>query len=74
MTSIAEPLIPRWPSEPQSPDSQLMPLSAGQMFVVLRGTWHRLQVVQPGRLMSVTPGRGSEHRRVGAPDAIGATP
>ncbi len=51
-----------------------VPLSAGQMLVVPRGTWHRLQVVQPGRLMFVTPSRGSEHRRVQPLDVIGAAP
>lgn len=39
-------------------------LSAGQMLVVPRGCWHRLQVLRPGRLMFVTPARGSEHEKV----------
>lgn len=43
-----------------------VPLAAGQMLVVPRGTWHRLRVEQPGRLLFVTPSQGSEHRRVEA--------
>ena len=41
-------------------------LIEGQALVVPRGTWHRLHVEQPGRLMFVTPSVGSEHRRVEA--------
>jgi mannose-6-phosphate isomerase-like protein (cupin superfamily) len=43
-----------------------VPLVAGQMLVVPRGTWHRLRVEVPGRLLFVTPSQGSEHRRVEA--------
>lgn len=43
-----------------------VPLTAGQMLVVPRGTWHRLRVEEPGRLLFVTPSQGSEHRRVEA--------
>jgi mannose-6-phosphate isomerase-like protein (cupin superfamily) len=34
------------------------------MLVVPRGCWHRLEAVQPGRLMFITPARGSEHEKV----------
>lgn len=34
--------------------------------VVPRGVWHRLHVVCPGKILFVTPGHGSEHRRVTA--------
>lgn len=40
-------------------------LQAGQACIVARGTWHRLQVHAPGRLLFVTPSIGSEHRKVG---------
>ena len=39
-------------------------LKAGQTFVVPRGIWHRGIVKEPGRLMFVTPGAGTEHRPV----------
>jgi mannose-6-phosphate isomerase-like protein (cupin superfamily) len=41
-------------------------LQAGQSFVVPRGIWHRGIVRQPGELMFITPGAGTEHRPVGA--------
>lgn len=34
--------------------------------VVPRGVWHRLHVACPGKILFVTPGHGSEHRRVAA--------
>lgn len=41
-------------------------LIEGRALVVPRGTWHRLRVEEPGRLMFITPSVGSEHRRVEA--------
>ncbi|KAG1067767.1 hypothetical protein G6F40_017708 [Rhizopus arrhizus] len=37
-----------------------------QFTVVPRGVWHRLHVACPGKILFVTPGHGSEHRRVAA--------
>jgi mannose-6-phosphate isomerase-like protein (cupin superfamily) len=37
-------------------------LEAGQAFIVPKGTWHRIDVLEPGRLVHVTPGPGSAHR------------
>jgi quercetin dioxygenase-like cupin family protein len=42
-------------------------LKAGETFIVPRGIWHRALVREPGRLMFVTPGAGTEHRRVERP-------
>jgi hypothetical protein len=39
-------------------------LTAGQTFVVPRGVWHRGIVRQPGELMFITPGAGTDHRPV----------
>lgn len=39
-------------------------LMAGETFIVPRGIWHRAIVKEAGRLMFVTPGRGTEHRPV----------
>lgn len=39
-------------------------LQPGQALVVPCGTWHRLHVHAPSRLMFITPSVGSEHRRV----------
>jgi mannose-6-phosphate isomerase-like protein (cupin superfamily) len=38
-------------------------LQVGEAFIVRRGTWHRLHVLQPGRLLVITPPAGTEHRR-----------
>ncbi|WP_251863324.1 cupin domain-containing protein [Achromobacter sp. Marseille-Q4962] len=34
--------------------------------IVPRGVWHRLHIACPARILFVTPGQGSEHRRAGA--------
>jgi len=39
-------------------------VGAGEAFVVPRGTWHRLDVLEPVHLVHVTPGPGSGHRPV----------
>ncbi|CAB3666576.1 cupin [Achromobacter marplatensis] len=43
-----------------------VPLDHRQGTVVPRGVWHRLHVACPGKILFVTPGHGSEHRRVAA--------
>ena len=40
-------------------------LDARRSAVVPRGVWHRLHVACPGKILFVTPGQGSEHRRGG---------
>ena len=52
-------------------DGRGMPLEPGQMLVVPRGSWHRLEALEPGRLLFITPARGSEHERCS--DAHGTT-
>lgn len=44
-------------------------LDTRRSAVVPRNVWHRLHVACPGKILFVTPGHGSEHRRVAAPDA-----
>jgi quercetin dioxygenase-like cupin family protein len=39
-------------------------LKPGQTFIVPKGVWHRGIVRQPGQLMFITPGAGTEHRPV----------
>ena len=34
----------------------------GEAFVVPKGVWHRLEVLEPAHLVHVTPGPGSGHR------------
>jgi mannose-6-phosphate isomerase-like protein (cupin superfamily) len=37
-------------------------LRSGDAYVVPRGTWHRLEAVEPSHLVHVTPGPRGEHR------------
>jgi mannose-6-phosphate isomerase-like protein (cupin superfamily) len=37
-------------------------VGAGEAFVVPKGVWHRLEVLEPAHLVHVTPGPGSGHR------------
>jgi mannose-6-phosphate isomerase-like protein (cupin superfamily) len=39
-------------------------IEAGQALIVPRGCWHRLQVLEPGRLLFATPRPGSRLRPV----------
>ncbi|WP_338879190.1 cupin [Achromobacter veterisilvae] len=41
-------------------------LDSRRCTVVPRGVWHRLHIACPGKILFVTPGLGSEHRRVAA--------
>src|SRR3954470_11718358 len=45
----------------------IISLSAGDAFVVPRGTWHRVLVKTPCRLLFFTPGRSQVRRRQAAP-------
>ena len=35
---------------------------AGTAFLVPRGTWHWAEVVEPGDMLSITAGKGTQHR------------
>ena len=37
-------------------------VNAGQAIVVPRGVWHRIFIEEPGHLVHITPGPGSDHR------------
>ncbi len=43
-------------------DPREVSLEEGQAVVVPRGTWHRMIVHRPGRMVFVTAGRGTTHR------------
>lgn len=40
----------------------LIPMTAGQAAINPKGTWHTANVAEPGRVLYVTPGLGTEHR------------
>lgn len=44
------------------PGARTVTLAPGDTLVVPRGTWHRVVVRTPARLIFVTWGRGTEHR------------
>jgi len=37
-------------------------LRPGEAFVVPRGRWHRIEVIEPGELVFMTEGDGTEHK------------
>jgi mannose-6-phosphate isomerase-like protein (cupin superfamily) len=37
-------------------------LGPGEAFIVPKGTWHRVHVVEPSHFLHVTPGPGGAHR------------
>jgi len=39
-------------------------VGAGEAFIVPRGAWHRLEVIEPAHLVHVTPGPRCAHRPV----------
>jgi mannose-6-phosphate isomerase-like protein (cupin superfamily) len=41
-----------------------IPLKAGEAFIVPRGIWHRALVREPGQLIGITRGWGTEHRPI----------
>jgi mannose-6-phosphate isomerase-like protein (cupin superfamily) len=46
-------------------------IEAGQALIVPRGRWHRLQVLEPGRLLFATPRPGSRLRQLSDGDRSG---
>ena len=39
-------------------------LDAGRLLVIPKGVWHTAKVSEPGRLLAITAGSGSQHRPV----------
>jgi hypothetical protein len=39
-------------------------LSAGRLLVIPTGVWHTAKVSEPGRLLAITAGSGTQHRPV----------
>jgi mannose-6-phosphate isomerase-like protein (cupin superfamily) len=48
--------------EPAGAPEQVIRMPAGHACLVPRGTWHRLRAPRRGALLSITPGKGTEHR------------
>ena len=44
------------------PGERRVALASGQACLVPRGVWHRVVVREPGRLLFVTYGEGTQHR------------
>ncbi|MGE0253374.1 MAG: cupin domain-containing protein [Alphaproteobacteria bacterium] len=40
-----------------------VPLAAGRMLMVPPGVWHTFDVRQPGTLLAITAGEGTDHRK-----------
>jgi mannose-6-phosphate isomerase-like protein (cupin superfamily) len=41
---------------------RIVELAAGDALVVPRGTWHKITLREPGRLIHITPGPNGDHR------------
>jgi mannose-6-phosphate isomerase-like protein (cupin superfamily) len=41
---------------------RMIEMRAGAACIVPRGTWHRLAVSEPGTMLFITPGAGTQHR------------
>lgn len=50
-------------SDPDHP----IELGPGDSCIINRDCWHRVHVVEPGRLIHITPGPNGDHRPVGFP-------
>ena len=50
---------------------EVLELGAGDGVLVPRGVWHRVDIVEPSRLVYVTPGPNGEYRPL--PDESGET-
>lgn len=46
---------------PAGPERVAVP--SGHVAIVPKGVWHRFEVREPGRLMFITAGEGTEHRQ-----------
>jgi len=44
------------------PADERVALHPGETFVVPRDRWHRIEVVEPGELVFMAPGDGTEHK------------
>jgi mannose-6-phosphate isomerase-like protein (cupin superfamily) len=42
----------------------VVPLAAGQLYLMRRGVWHRARVKEPASTLFVTAGDGTQHRPV----------
>jgi mannose-6-phosphate isomerase-like protein (cupin superfamily) len=45
-------------------DESRYDVGPGEAFIVPRGVWHRIEVIEPAHLVHVTPGPGSGHRPI----------
>ena len=41
---------------------RIEPVQAGEAFIVPKGVWHRVDVLEPTHLVHITPGPGDGHR------------
>ena len=47
-----------WESDPQAS----LELGPGESCIVPRGEWHNVSLIEPTRLLHITPGPGGDHR------------
>ncbi len=47
----------------------IVEMAAGDALVIPQGTWHRISLREPGRLVHITPGPHGDHRPLEGPSA-----
>lgn len=50
--------------DPAGDTDETFPMEPGEAFVVPRGRWHRIEVVEPGQMVFITAGEGTEHKPI----------
>lgn len=48
----------------EHPIDDSITVCSGEAIVIPRNVWHRLEVIEPSRLLTATPGPNSSHRRL----------
>ena len=48
-------------------DAEPVTLEAGDGFIVPKGVFHRVKMIEPAKLIHITPGPNGEHREMGDP-------
>jgi quercetin dioxygenase-like cupin family protein len=45
-----------------SPEPRVIEVSAGEGIIIRRGAWHKIHILEPCTLVTLTPGPGFEYR------------
>lgn len=54
----------------ESSPTEVLTLGPGDACIVKRNEWHKVSVIEPAKLIHLTPGPNGDHRPVGYRDAV----